>query len=89
MHRSAIRRILDRLTGLFLSILVPIAAPHAQSTAAGSSIRGRVVHAVSGAAIGIATIDVTNAGTGAAAARGTSAADGTSACRLRVPAGIA
>lgn len=76
MHRSATRRILDPLTGLFLSLLVPFATSRAQSTATGRSIRGRVVHAASGAAIGAATIDVTNAATGAPAARATTDANG-------------
>lgn len=85
MHRSATRRILDPPALLFLSLFAPFATAHAQSTATGRSISGRVVHAASSADIGGATVDVTNAATGTPAARVTTAANGAFRVSIALP----
>lgn len=56
-------------------LLFPLGVLRAQSSSA-ANIHGRVVHAVSGAAIGSATVDLTNVATSASAGRATTTADG-------------
>ena len=70
------RSIFRCLYGFLGPLLFPLAALRAQSPAAGG-IHGRLVHAVSHAAIARATIDVTNIATGSPAGRVTSSTDGT------------
>ena len=76
MHRLTNRRIFRRLTRPLLGVLVPLFTLHAQAAGVARGIRGKVLHAASGAVIAAATIEASDVATGAPAGRTTSSADG-------------
>lgn len=72
-HRTAIIRPLAALT---FGLLLPFTVVTAQSAPSTGEIRGRVVHAVSGAAVATATVYATDVSTGASSGHVTTSADG-------------